>query len=75
MKRKLTFYLLSIAVAVSSFAKVESFFGVCSHPFAPRERNVVEPLFVKMGESKTGWLRTDFVWGMIDKNGSYDFSV
>ncbi len=66
---------MSIAVAVSSFAKVESHFGVCSHPFAPRERNIIEPLFAKMGESKTGWLRTDFVWGMIDKNGSYDFSV
>ncbi len=75
MKRKLAFYLLVVVSTVVSFAKVESYFGVCSHPFAPREKNIVESLFAKMEESKTGWLRTDFVWGLIDKNTSYDFSV
>ncbi len=75
MKRKITIYILAIVVTISSFAKEESHFGVCSHPFAPRERDIIEPLFAKMQESKTGWLRTDFVWPMIDKNGVYDFSV
>ncbi len=75
MKIKLTVFLLSVIIALSSFARVDSHFGVCSHPFAPREKNIIEPLFAKMGESKAGWLRTDFCWWIIDKNGSYDFSV
>ncbi len=35
-------------------------FGVCSHPFAPREINIRKRLFDKMREANVQWLRTDF---------------
>ena len=51
-------------------------FGVCSHPFAPREINIREPLFDKMREAGVQWLRTDFVWGIIErKKGEYNFKI
>lgn len=51
-------------------------FGVCSHPFAPREVNIREELFDKMQQAGVQWLRTDFVWGYIYRgNGKYDFKL
>ena len=51
-------------------------FGVCSHPFAPREINIRKRLFDKMREANVQWLRTDFGWNVIEKQrGNYDFKV
>ena len=51
-------------------------FGVCSHPFAQREINLLEPLFDKMREAGVQWLRFDFVWTLIERqSGQYNFAV
>ena len=76
MKKYVISVLGSILCASVLFGKVEGQFGVCSHPFAPRERNIIEPLFDKMQQAKCSWLRTDFVWSIIErKKGTYNFSV
>ncbi len=54
----------------------EGRFGVCSHPFAPREIDIREPLFDKMKDAGVQWLRTDFVWGkIVPTYGKYNFKV
>ncbi|MBE6413270.1 MAG: hypothetical protein E7035_01800 [Verrucomicrobiaceae bacterium] len=77
MKKHIVSMIVVGALCASTlFGKVEGQFGVCSHPFAPRERNIIEPLFDKMQQAKSSWLRTDFVWSIIErKKGEYNFSV
>ncbi len=73
---------VTLIIALSSltiFADTKSIdggFGVCAHPFAPREINVRQELFEKMSEAGVQWLRTDFAWHIIEqRNGGYGFEI
>ncbi len=74
------FVTLIIALsALTTFANTKTAdgrFGVCAHPFAPREINVRPELFNKMSEAGVQWLRTDFSWHIIEQwKGGHAFGI
>ncbi len=76
-------YFAALAASIFAFSASHaadnaqnSRFGICSHPFAHHEANILPELFDSMKDAGIRWMRTDFHWILIEpKPGQFDFST
>ncbi len=77
MLRKLSLILVIFILNFGEcLASTQARFGICTHPYRPREYNVRGQLLDAMKEMGVQYQRMDFPWGAVQKeNGEFDFAM